>query len=273
MTYEATSLDESQLRVFKTFGYIVLRGCLAPDDLKIIEREHRDGLAAAFPDEPFHGAKRQWTRMMNEQTPFFASLTEDPRFLTPAQQICGEDVLGNGTDSNFNVGDTDWHCDSGWQLGSEDMQIAVKSHFHLGTLTSETGALRFIPGSHLLTGPVRQQFGEAVEKIPAEDVPCQTVPTQPGDVIAFDIRTWHASLGGLPDRRTCNAEYFSNPDTTRGIELLLEIARLESNSRNAHQYTYPRNWLENPNGSPIRQRWIDRYLEIGFLDQPGVGEL
>ena len=55
--------------------------------------------------------------------------------------------------------------------------------------------------------------------------------------------------------------------------MLREIARLQSGSRNAHQYTYPKNWLANPHSSPVRQSWIDRFLEIDFLNQPGVGEM
>ena len=273
MTDQALGFNQTQLHFFKTFGYTVLRKLLTPDELEIIGREHRDGLAAAFPDEPFDGTLGQWTKMMNEETPFYASLTEDLRFLTPAQQICGADVLGNGTDAHFSVGNTDWHSDSGWQPNSENVQLAVKYHFHLDTVTAETGALRFIPGSHLLRGTKRKLFQEALDKVPSEDVPCQVVPTQPGDVIAFDIRTWHASLGGSPGRRVCNAEYFRNPDTTEGIELLREIARLQSGSRNAHQFLYPKNWLANPYGSSVRQRWINRFLEIDFLNQPGVGEL
>ena len=177
MTDTAPRLDASQLQFFTTFGYVLLPGLLTPHDLEIVEREHRDGLAAAFPDEPFAGELGQWTRMSSEQTPFFASLTEDPRFLSPAQQICGEDVLGNGTDAHFKVEDTDWHCDSGWQLGSEDAQLGVKYHFHLDSATAETGALRFIPGSHLLRGPQRQQLADVVAETPDGDVPCQAVPT------------------------------------------------------------------------------------------------
>ena len=123
------------------------------------------------------------------------------------------------------MGNTDWHSDSNWQPDSEEVQLAVKYHFHLDPVTAETGALRFIPGSHLLRGAEREMFQEALDKIPLESVPCQAVPTQPGDVILFDIRTWHASLGGMPGRRVCNAEYFRNPDTTEGIELLREIAQ------------------------------------------------
>ena len=131
MADQIPGLDQNQLHFFKTFGYAVLRKLLKPDELEIIKREHRDGLAAAFPDEPFDGTLGQWTRMMNEETPFFASLTEDPRFLTPAQQICGEDVLGNGTDAHFSVGNTDWHSDSNWQTqfrgGAARRQVPLSS--------------------------------------------------------------------------------------------------------------------------------------------------
>ena len=150
MTDQTPRLKQTQLHFFKTFGYVVLRKLLKQDELDVISQEHRDGLAAAFPEEPFNGTLGQWTRMMNEETPFFASLNEDRRFLTPAQQICGEDVLGNGTDAHFSVGNTDWHSDSNWQPDSEEVQLAVKYHFHLDSVTAETGALRFIPGSHLL---------------------------------------------------------------------------------------------------------------------------
>ena len=273
MPTQPPGLTDEQLHHFNTFGYAVLRGVLTRDDLNTIDREHREGLETAFPDEPFDGALGQWTRMANEDTPFFASLTEDPRFLTPAQQVAGEDVLGNGTDAHFAVGDTNWHADTGWQPDSVNKQRGVKYHFSLDTVTAETGALRFVPGSNLLRGHERKKFGEAIQEVPIEGVPCQPAPSEPGDVIIFDIRTWHASFGGRPGRRTCNVEYFRNPETSEEEEMMREIGRLQANSRNMHKYTYPRNWLANPHGSAIRQGWIDRYKEIGYFDQPGVGEL
>ena len=266
-------LTDDQLRFFKSFGYAVIRGLLRPEDLETIQREHRQGLRAAFPNEPFDGLLGQWTRMSNEDTPFFASLPEDPRFHRPAQQIGGDDVLGNGTDAHFAVGNTNWHADTGWQPDAVNEQRGIKYHFHLDSVRAETGALRFIPGSHLLRGSERKSFGESIENVPVADVPCQPVPTDPGDVILFDIRTWHASFGGRPGRRTCNVEYFCNPNTVESIDLLREIGQLQANSRNAHKYTYPKNWLVNHNKSAIRQRWIDRYKEIGFFKQSGVGEV
>ena len=83
----------------------------------------------------------------------------------------------------------------------------------------------------------------------------------------------HGSLGGAPDRRTSNIEYFANQNTSEAEPMLCNIGRLESNSRNANKYTFSKNWLDNPLNSSDRNRWIKRLTEITYFDQPGVGEL
>ena len=266
-----TAFNESQLHFFKTFGYVVLRQFLTPDDLATLARELDEGLTAQFPHKPFDGTERHWTRMTDESTPFFASLMEDPRFLTPAQQICGEDVLGIGIDANRYVENTGWHPDTG-----NTVQIAIKYIFYLDPVTANTGTLRVIPGSHLLRGAERQAFMEGVGDTPLQEVPCQAVDMEPGDVIAFDIRTWHASYGGSKNRRACNLDYFHNPKTPEAIELLLQLGQGHAGSiqhfDTKRKFNYSKNWLDNPHRNPVRQRWIDRFEEIGYLDQPGVGE-
>jgi hypothetical protein len=230
------------------------------------------GLAAQYPHKPFDGHRRQWTRLTDEGTPFFASLMEDPRFLNPAQQLCGEDVLGIGVDVNHYVGNTSWHPDTG-----DTAQVAVKYIFYLDSVGADSGALRLIPGSHLLRGAERQRFTEGINKTPLEEVPCQAVATQPGDVIAFDIRTWHTSWGGNSNRRACNLDYFQNPSSAESIKQLLELGKGHAGSIGhfdcKRKFNYSKNWLDNPHQNPVRQRWIDHFEEIGYLDQPGVGEL
>ena len=61
MENQTPGLKQNQLHFFKTFGYAVLRKLLKQDELDIISQEHRDGLAAAFPEEPFDGTLGQWT--------------------------------------------------------------------------------------------------------------------------------------------------------------------------------------------------------------------
>ena len=145
------ALSEDQLLYFRTFGYLLLPQLLNVNDLSILGDELDHGLSIQFPETPFDGSCRQWTRLTDENTPFSASLMENSRFLTPAQQICGPEVLGVGIDANRYVGDTGWHPDS-----ASSRQMAVKYIFYLDELTAETGALRVIPGSHLLTGQERE---------------------------------------------------------------------------------------------------------------------
>ncbi|NKB69388.1 MAG: hypothetical protein GKR89_20140 [Candidatus Latescibacteria bacterium] len=264
-------LDEGQVDFFRTFGYIVLREFLQAEDLTIMARELDEGLEVQFPDQPFDGKKRQWTRLTDEGTPYFAALMEDPRFFIPAQQLCGEDVLGIGVDVNRYVGDTGWHPDTG-----DEEQRAVKFIFYLDPVAATTGALRVIPGSNLLRGEARQRFAQSVAQWPIDQVPAQAVATEPGDIIAFDIRTWHASCGGAV-RRAVNLDYFANPSTAADIAKLLDLGRGHASSIGhfgcRRKFNYSRNWLDNSRQSPARQRWIDRFVEIGYLDQPGVGEV
>ena len=268
----SSAFCKDQLQLFTTFGYVVLRQLLTPKDLEILTAELDQGLHFQFSHNPFDGSQRHWSRMTDETTPFFASLMEDVRFLTPAQQICGEDVLGIGIDANRYVGNTEWHSDT-----EHPQQTAVKYIFYLDTVTAETGALRVIPGSHLLQETERQIFSKGIQDIPLQKVPCQAIKTVPGDVIAFDIRTWHASYGGSRNRRACNLDYFQNPKVADEIELLRQLGRSHASSINhfntKRKFNYSKNWIENPHQSTIRQWWIDRFNEIGYLDQSGVAEL
>lgn len=88
--------------------------------------------------------------------------------------------------------------------------------------------------------------------------------------------TWHASHGGSDNRRAWNLDYFANPQSPEEIESIRALGLGHAGSikdfKTRRQYNYSRNWLDNPQQSPIRQRWIDRFEKIDYLDQPGVGE-
>ena len=265
---DSSGFSDEKLNFFKAFGYILMRGLLTAQEIVILGRELEEGLVSQYPGRPFDGSSRYWSRLTDEGTPFAASLMEDPRVLRRAQQIWGDDILGIGIDATVYVEDTDWHSDTGHR-GKQ----AVKFITYLDPVTASTGALRVIPGSHLLEGRERERFNETVEAMPSLKVPCQAIDTEPGDVIAFDIRTYHASFGGSKNRRSFNMDFFANPKTPEEIDDLLQVGRKHARKHDLkRKFNYSRNWLENPRRSPSRQCWIDRFEEIGYLDQPGVGE-
>lgn len=264
------ALSEHDVDFFKAFGFIVLKNVFAPAELKTIDQEFERTMADQYAHKPFDGSQRHWTMMLDEETPFFASLMEDPRFLTPARQFYGPDVLGVAADANRYVGDSGWHRD----IATVD-QYGIKYAFYLQPVKAETGALRVVPGSHAF--PDNAEFNKLMHNFSIGEVPAQVLESEPGDVVAFDVRCWHGSLGGSADRRMCTVVYYTNPTTEQEEKAVREIAALSTKVSFKtfgcrREYLYSKKWVSNPNRSPARQQWIDRLRSIGYFDVPGVVE-
>ena len=243
-------LTEQQLVHFQTFGFVILRNLFSSDELKTINSEFMEAMEAAFRDDPFDGSRRHWLVTMGPQTPFFTSLLEDPRFCEIAEQVYGEDVFAIASDINRYVGDTGWHPDT----GSVQHQYGVKFAYYLQPIDAESGALRVIPGSHKqpLHDELRQNLDKTGLGIP--EVPAYVCKSEPGDVVAFDLRCWHASCGGSNDRRMCVMVYYNHPKTPEAKEATRERLVL-----NGIDYTP---WVENSEAHPKRQRWINQMREL-----------
>ncbi|MBM3279717.1 MAG: phytanoyl-CoA dioxygenase family protein [Candidatus Handelsmanbacteria bacterium] len=267
----ASGVSEAQIRLFKGFGYLVLPQFFTPEEMQVLSREVEQTMALQYVHKPFDGSKRHWTMMLDEETPFHAGLLEDPRFLTLARQLYGDDVLGVGIDANRYVGNTGWHPDTASLL-----QYGIKFAFYLQPVGPDSGALRVIPGSHRfdLNDPF---WGPAVRALPLEEVPATALSAQPGDVIGFDLRTWHASYGGGIDRRMGTVVYYNNPKTPEEVEY---VRRQGEGNVNAainsfepqRRFLYSRSWLTNPQKSPWRRAWIERLATVGYFDAPNVVE-
>ncbi len=263
-------LTAQQIGFFKSFGYLAMRQVLRPDELAAIGREFESAMAWQHP-EGYDRTKRHNAVLMDEDTPTFAALREDERFLRPASQLYGEDVLGVCVDGNRYVGDTGWHPDS-----STPFQYGVKFCIYLQSVGERTGALRVIPSSYR-SCPWTPEFQDTIYGMPLAEVPAVAIPSEPGDIVAFDFRTWHASLGGAADRRMCTLCYYANPKTQeerdemrrRGEQNIeaLKIAGVGS----PRPYLYSARWMSNPGHSPHRRRWIERLSELGYF-APGLVE-
>ena len=137
---------------------------------------------------------------------------------------------------------------------------------------ADTGALRLIPGSH------NRAFHEQVrDSLPAlnlsvADVPAFVCASDPGDVVAFDMRCWHASHGGAAGRRMSTCVYYNNPKGEKEEAGARRRARgsLETTARFGRpgQPMYPPEWLANPEASPRRRRWLRRMAEFGYFELP-----
>lgn len=263
-------LTEQQLEHFNTFGFVILRQIFTPEELATIAREYETGLNAAYRGKPFDGTQRHWTCTMGPDTPLMTSLLEDERFYGPAQQLYGEDVLGMVADANRYVGHTGWHPDHSADPAKDC--YGIKFAYYLDPVGAESGALRVVPGSH--RQPFHQEVGATIKgaKLEIRAVPAYVCESQPGDMVAFDLRLWHASWGGSAGRRMCTFVYYNNPKDP-GEEAASRKRAAGFVTMNAHfgrpdEPIYHPDWLANRPQSALRQRWIQRLDELGFLASP-----
>ena len=188
------------------------------------------------------------------------------------------------SNANHFGGITEWHPDT-----VHEHYHAVKFTAYLQPIDADSGALRVIPGSH--QDPFHQQLhqiglkgesrvqgkdsnsgnGAFLSKSGLEvcDIPAHVCATQPGDVIAFNLRTWHASWGGTSDRRMCSLLYSKAPETAEEMKAAKLMAKQSASTRKALKFPapqYSKHWLANTSNSDKRDRWIDWLWHLGHID-------
>jgi hypothetical protein len=104
-------------------------------------------------------------------------------------------------------------------------------------------------------------------------IPGYVADTSPGDVIAFDLHTWHASTGGR-DRLAWAAVYQRWPETAAERDRALRSVhdRFEQAFRGFDRDRYPvwRDWLGGAGAYPRRAPVIARMRQAGVPDLPGA---
>ena len=98
-------LTAQQVAHFRTFGYLVLRAALTPEEVSTTGAEFAAGLALKDHGDRIAGAREQlnWSNL-TDQAPTIQSLLEEPRFYGVAQQLLGEDAVGWDSNSNLYSG-------------------------------------------------------------------------------------------------------------------------------------------------------------------------
>jgi len=211
-------LSSQQLAYFRTFGFIKLPG-LFKDDIARLTDGFDEAFATRTPskvirqdqlqetDNPaFSDRKRTILFHLVEQSDRLRWLAADPRVMGIVTAIIGERYEARPTDGHIFDCDTSWHPDMG-----SDKRFRLKLSFYLDPQRADSGAIRVIPGSHfhestyagtLLTNLYGSpQKVKNVYGVDASEIPCWTVESDPGDVICWNFRTFHATFHGFQRRR------------------------------------------------------------------------
>ena len=262
-------LSNDQISYFRTFGFVALPGLLGPEQTAALRTEVdaalRDAYATTFDERVIDGISGHYLPMASARTPLSASLVcDDPVLVDAAEQLLGRPVLPSVPEGILYFGEAGWHNDDG--IGVPGVKFAT----YFEPLSSAIGALRFVPCSHhhgalsALCDYQRARY---------QDYPGVAVETRPGDVVAFDLHTFHASVGGT-DRLAWAIEYLAVPsddeERTRTRHWMADAFEQDFRGFDRRRYPMWRDWLADPGPLPRRAEMIGRMRAAGVLDLPGA---
>ena len=211
-------LSQEQKNFFDTFGFLHVKGAMKNDidwitsEFEAVHRAKNLG---------HDGSKRTSIVPFIDGSEKLCTLLEHPVLEGVAESILGPDFNYLAGDGNFYSGETGWHSDGWWDTRVRFIKIA----FYLDPLTYSTGALRVIPGSHVIAdtfSQAAQQAGSSQNAfaIHGSQVPAVALETQPGDLAIFNHNLKHASYGGSTHRRMFTLNLGSHCKTPDEVELL-----------------------------------------------------
>ena len=212
-------LTEAQKHHFETLGFLCLKDFLPADELQ----KYTD----AF-DETLKRAKGLKTLETNEEKrmintlQFFESnpavyhpLLDSDKLNELIEDLLGEDYVFTVSQGAIRTHNTRWHHDD---IAPEG-HLHVKVIFYLEPVRATTGCLSVLPGSHFLPYRERlEKYGEDILPL-GRDIPgVYPIETDPGDLLAFNVKIYHAAFGADVRRRGIYLNYLQKPRTPEEAE-------------------------------------------------------
>ena len=203
-------LTNQQINYFQTFGYLVFKDLFANEISEITQRFERvwSDLGGGHYGRKHDKKQRSAFVPFIDQDEYLSAILDNEMIDGIASSILGDDYNYTSSDGNFYVGDTGWHSDGYTRI----KYVSIKMAMYLDAVTSNTGCLRVIPGSHHVGDAFaeflheashnsKQQKQEELWGITGIDVPAVALESNPGDLVVFNHRLKHSSFGGGDSRR------------------------------------------------------------------------
>lgn len=230
-------LTDEQLFHFRVFGFVRINSLLSPCEVLDINLDLLSTFRRERGDRIYDGTWRHQLDAVVEHSSVLSPLVTDSRVLVPIIRLLGPAPVWIGSDANLYVEDTGWHPD-----GSNLSYRRVKALFYLQPLSSNSGALRVIPGSHVdplhtgvnallqrtdqsitpygVVAPLRDLPQARPFATDVRDLPSFSIDTAPGDVVLFDQNIWHSSYRGHAGRAMFTLNYGEDPRASEHVEYL-----------------------------------------------------
>ena len=274
------NITHADKQFFDMFGFLILRNVLSRRELKLIEKEYDYGFKKTLEHHSNgFGMRKQfnWSNL-NEMCPNLCSLPYQKNILRIVKKLMSNKIFPYLCNSNnFNGPATEWHTD---QAANTDC-FAVKVAFYLDELDENSGGLRFLPCSHReplnsdlwdfgLHGSNETDIKDYQSKsgLEIDQVPSYYCRTNPGDMVIFNLKIWHSSLGGGKNRRNITINYSKYPETESESESLKELAIQSKQTMKRLNFPKPQFtnfWIDQIKNSQYNV-WVNSLVEFGFIE-------
>jgi hypothetical protein len=210
--YGSVVIDGSLLRAFETDGAVLVPGLLEPSWIELLREAMPEIREACYdPRRRLAGdsGARESAPATVQADGIWRSCEPFARFLfgSPLGRVAAT-CMGSGAARLYEdlllhkdagaPGGVSWHRDSPhWPLRGDQMS---STWFALEEVGSDTGAMRFVVGSHRDADDMIDAGRIGVTEDEIEARPTVTIEAEPGDVVVFHPRVLHTAYGSAPDR-------------------------------------------------------------------------
>lgn len=216
-------LTPQQRAFYDAFGFLRLPGLFREEAPAMsaafdeIFAAHEPSMVITSDDDELQRTARAATRTYRhiiapdfvDRHPALRALPQDPRVQGIMASLFDEPFEYRASDGHRFHCDTSWHYDA---YGTPLTQTTLKLSFYLDRLRADSGAIRVIPGTHDHVSTFSRRLQETLYRAPdgirelygvdAEEIPSWTINNDPGDVLVWSFRTFHASFHGREGRRS-----------------------------------------------------------------------
>ena len=216
-----------QKAFFDTFGYIRIPKQFSAEEMEALSRE----VDKLFEEQRGGGesppGKEQGVNDIIEKGEVMTRMLVDDRIFGAVEGLLGPGFIWNGSGGSLDFTpptrrrEIPWHTDR----PNEPHATTYSFHLYLEQLRADTGALRVIPGSHKPTLfddllPVNEQAADSSMKVYGlgpTDMPGAVIESDPGDIVFFSQKIYHAVHGMQPGRRYLKLRFAAWPETDEQI--------------------------------------------------------